>query len=59
MNEGYRRCCGMDIQQGHGGGGLRISAGGMGRLPIAATTSTVLDLGDITVHPSDRRVNSS
>jgi two-component system, OmpR family, KDP operon response regulator KdpE len=26
------------------------------RLPIMATTSTVLDLGDITVHPSDRRV---
>jgi two-component system KDP operon response regulator KdpE len=26
------------------------------RLPIAATTSTVLDLGDIAVHPSDRRV---
>jgi DNA-binding response OmpR family regulator len=28
----------------------------MGRLPIPATTSTVLGLGDITVHPSDRRV---
>src|SRR5215210_287587 len=26
------------------------------RLPVAATTGTVLDLGDITVHPSDRRV---
>jgi two-component system KDP operon response regulator KdpE len=26
------------------------------RLPMATTTSTVLDLGDIKVHPSDRRV---
>jgi two-component system KDP operon response regulator KdpE len=26
------------------------------RLPVVATSSTVLDLGDITVHPSDRRV---
>lgn len=26
------------------------------RLPVSATTSTVLDLGDIQVHPTDRRV---
>jgi two-component system, OmpR family, KDP operon response regulator KdpE len=26
------------------------------RLPVAATTSTVLDLGDLKVHPSERRV---
>jgi two-component system KDP operon response regulator KdpE len=26
------------------------------RLPMTATSNTVLDLGDITVHPSDRRV---